>query len=137
MTATATATAPERAVAAFLDGDVDAFVASFAPDVMLDVVVPQWRFQLQGRDAVREALTEEFPPGRRVTESHVTPTPDGVLVEFEARAPLEGEERLWRELAHLRIAGDAVSEIVVYCSGVWDAATIARHAVEAPMVRPR
>ena len=30
----------------------------------------------------------------------------------------------------------AVVEIVVYCTGHWDPATVARHAAEAPMVAP-
>jgi hypothetical protein len=31
--------------------------------------------------------------------------------------------------------GEAITEHANYCTGIWDAATIARHALEAPMVR--
>jgi len=127
----------EQVATAFVDGDAGSILKVCADDVLLDAVIPYWRFQLQGHDGLRDALAEEFVPGRRVTESHVTPTADGVLVEVEAWAPMHGEDRMWREIAHFRVSGDTVSEVVFYCSGIWDAATIARHAVEAPMVRSR
>jgi hypothetical protein len=127
----------EQVATAFVDGDAGTILKVCADDVLLDAVVPTWRFQLQGHDGLREALAEEFVPGRRVTESHVTPTRDGVLVEIEAWAPMHGEDRMWREIVHFRVADDVVTEIVLYCSGIWDAATIARQAVEAPMLRPR
>ena len=123
---------------AFVAGDADGVARVLADDALLDAVVPTWRFQLQGRDAIRDLLAEEeFVPGRRVAVAHRTPTADGVLVEIETWAPSHGEERMWREILHVRVDGDAVTELVVYCSGIWDAATIARQAVEAPMVRAR
>ena len=134
----AAVTAADAVADAFVAGDAAAVAAACRPDVLVDVVVPQWRFQLRGRDAVRELLaTEEFVPGRRVTAAHRTPTAAGTLLEIETWAPMHGEQRMWRELIHVRADGDAVSELVVFCSGIWDAATIARHAVEAPMVVAR
>jgi hypothetical protein len=38
----------------------------FADDVFCDINVPEWRFQMQGADAVREWLTGELPGGCRV-----------------------------------------------------------------------
>ena len=127
-----------RAADAFVAGDADAFVALCRADVLFDGVVPTWRYQLEGRDALRQVLAEdEFLPGRRVAVAHRTRTDDGLLLEVETWAPQDGEERMWRSLFHLRTDGAEVTEVVVYCSGVWDAATIARQAVEAPMVRER
>jgi hypothetical protein len=128
----------DRVCDAFVAGDIDGLLACYAPDVLVDAVVPQWRFQLQGHAAIREALeTGEFLPGRRVTYAHRTFTEDGVLLEVEAWAPIDGEEQMWRDLNHIRIVDGLVTEHIVYCSGFWDAATIARQAVEAPMVRAR
>ena len=135
---TVEASTADRVCDAFVAGDVDALLACYAPDALVDAVVPQWRFQLQGHDAIREAIVEgEFVPGRRVTQVHRTATEDGVLLEVEAHAPMHGEEHLWRELSHIRIVDGLVTEHIIYCSGFWDAATIARQAVEAPMVRAR
>jgi hypothetical protein len=126
---------PERVVAAFLRGDSDEFVAECAPDVLLDANVPTWRYQLKGREGVRHVLAEEeFLAGRTVATWRSVPTADGLLLEHETHAPMHGERRMWRAVLLFRGAPGAWSEIVLYCTGIWDSETIARHAVEAPMV---
>jgi hypothetical protein len=125
---------PDPVVDAFLRGSADEFVAQCSPDVLLDANVPTWRYQLRGRAALRHTLAEEFVPGRIVASWRSVPTGDGLLLEAETNAPVDGEQRRWRELYWLRGTSGAWSEVIVYCTGVWDAATIARQAVEAPMV---
>ncbi|MGH9222405.1 MAG: nuclear transport factor 2 family protein [Acidimicrobiales bacterium] len=118
--------------------DFDGLASLYRPDALLDVSVPQWRFQLQGRQAIREALAEEaghLTEGARVTGQRATRTDDGVVIELEVRFVQEGEERQWREVHLFHTDGTAITEHVNYCTGIWDAATIARQAVEAPMVR--
>ena len=138
MTAATDTALTDRVVDAYLAGDADARVACVHDDVLVDFTLPAWRFQLQGREAFHQVLTnEEFVPGRRVATVHRTKTEDGLLIEAEMWAPMEGEERMWRVLLQLRTDGTAVTEVIVYCSGIWDAATIARQALEAPMVRTR
>lgn len=122
-------------IAAFLRGDADAFVAQCAPDVLLDANVPTWRYQLKGREGLRQLLAEEeFPAGRRVVTWRSAATDDGLLLEHETQAPMHGETRRWRAVLWFRGTSGAWSEVVVYCTGIWDSAAVARHAVEAPMV---
>lgn len=119
--------------------DFDALADLYRPDALFDASVPQWRYQLQGREAIREALAEEFAPileSARVEARRATRTDDGVVVELEVRFVQDGEERLWREIHLFRTDGTSITEHVNYCTGIWDGATIARHALEAPMVRP-
>ena len=125
---------PDPVVDAFLRGSAEEFVAQCSPDVLLDANVPTWRYQLKGREGLAHLLAEEFVPGRAVTGWRSVPTSDGLLLEVETHAPVDGEQRRWRSLYWLRGPSGAWSEVVVYCTGVWDAATIARQAVEAPMV---
>jgi ketosteroid isomerase-like protein len=118
--------------------DFDGLAELYRPDALLDVSVPQWRYQLQGREAIRQALAEELAPlvgSARVTGRRATRTDDGVVVELEVRFEQGGEERQWREVHLFHTDGTAITEHLNYCTGVWDAATIARQAVEAPMVR--
>lgn len=118
--------------------DFDGLAELYRPDALLDVSVPQWRYQLQGREAIRQALAEELAPldgSARVTGQRATQTDDGVVVELEVRFEQDGEERQWREVHLFHTDGAAITEHLNYCTGVWDAATIARQAVEAPMVR--
>jgi ketosteroid isomerase-like protein len=133
------ATVGERIAARLAALDFDGLAELYRADALLDVSVPQWRYQLQGREAIREALVEEagqLTGDARVTGQRSTRTDDGVVVELEVRFVQDGEERQWREVHVFHTDGTAITEHVNYSTGVWDAATIARQAVEAPMVRP-
>lgn len=126
----------ERAVAALLHGDRAAMAALYAPDALLDVNVPQWRFQLTGPAGIDALLDEELgAPGRQCTALRRTDTADGVLVETAVRFRAADGERYWRDQHHFVFDGGLVVEHVVYCTGIWDAATQARHAAEVELVR--
>ena len=135
---TAVTTIADQVVDAYVTGDADALANLCADDILIDVVVPTWRFQVAGRETLRHvAAHEEFVPGRTVAWHQRTDTAAGVLLEIESWAPMEGEDRKWHELNHFRIEDGKVVEFVQYCSGIWDAATIKRQQAEAPMVRAR
>ena len=118
---------------------------SFAPlrphyhdDVVADVCVPSWRFQLRGRDDLERILDrEEFGVDeQRLHSFRALPMVDGCVVEVAVRFRHGGETRLWRALHVLRCREATVVEHLVYCTGHWDAATVGRHGVEAHLVRP-
>ncbi len=118
-------------VAAYAAADAAAVGKLCAPDVRCDISVPEWRFWLSGADNVAEFLAaEEFHEGYRVTGSSVRATEDGAVVEVESRFLHDGEERLTREVHLLRSGPGGVTDLTVYCTGIWDAATIERHAIE-------
>lgn len=109
----------------------------YRADALFDASVPQWRYQLKGREAITEKLAEEaatMGPQARVTDWRVTPIDDGIVVQMEVSFTDGGEECLWREVDLFHTDGEFITEHVNYCTGIWDAATIARQAVEAPMV---
>ena len=138
MTVTRTEALTGRIVDCLRTLDVDGLTALYRSDALLDVSVPSWRYQLQGPQAIGEQLREELAPiaaAGTVADLRATPTADGVVVEMEVHFVDDGEERMWREAHVLHTDGTAITEHVNYCTGIWDAATIARHAVEAPMVR--
>lgn len=112
--------------------------AHYAHDVIADVCVPAWRFQLRGRDALGELLANEELglPDQRLQSFRSFPVIDGCVAEVAVRFNHHGETRLWRDIHLLRSRDGQVVEHLAYCTGHWDAATIARHDAEAPMVRP-
>lgn len=109
----------------------------YKADVLLDVHVPQWRFQLQGAAAAIGWFTDttDNMPGFRVTWTRATATDKAIVLEWEVRAGSDDEEHLCREVDLFHLAGDRVAEHVIFCTGMWDPATIARQRREAPMVR--
>ena len=44
-------------------------------------------------------------------------------------------EHLCRQADVLHGEGNTITEHVVFCTGMWDAATVARQKAEAPMIR--
>jgi hypothetical protein len=117
-------------------GKTAELTALYAPDALVDINVPQWRYQVAGAD-VEPILREEFePPGRELTSQRLTHFDNGVIMEGETSFTENGETHRWRDVNIFRTDGQRIVEHTTYCTGIWDAATIARQAVEAPMIRP-
>jgi predicted metal-dependent enzyme (double-stranded beta helix superfamily) len=107
-------------------------------DVLVDVNVPYWRFQVTGRAALEELFDRDELglPDLRLRSFRAVPMVDGCVVEVEVRAGRGAETVQWRALHVLHVRDGKVAEHVTYCSGHWDAAAIAAQDAGAPMVRP-
>jgi hypothetical protein len=107
-----------------------------SPDVFFDLYPPFWRFQLQGRDAIQEQL-RKLNEGSEVTSRilRVVSTADGFLLEHEETSRGEHTE-IARKLWHCLVRDGQIVEATCYCNGGWDDELQARHAAEAPMLRP-
>lgn len=117
--------------------DEAALVDLYHPEALLDAHVPNWRFQVQGREAVA-ARTAGLPRAGRFAAFEAEPLASGdVLVQFEWRQHGEDGGAVVRELHVLRLDGEGrIGEQLLFCSGVWDPELQARMALEAPLVRP-
>lgn len=129
----------ERITACLEAGDYESLATLYRPDALLDANVPEWRYQLQGPSAILQLFREEEMTlaDWRLASSRAATMADGVVVEAEVHFDHEGEERLWRNVHIVHTDGESITDHVIYCTGIWDAATIKRQRVEAPMVRPR
>jgi hypothetical protein len=107
-----------------------------ADDLFLDGHPPLWRFQLQGRDAFAAWLVGYSPSGAETTVVRTIPTATGFVTEFVGRHHEDGEEMTDRKVLLCEVRARQISELTVYCSGDWDAELRARHAAEAPIIRP-
>jgi hypothetical protein len=107
----------------------------FTPDVFFDLFPPLWRFQLQGRDAFLaqlRAISEGDSTSRIV---RVVPTAAGFVMEHE-ETQRGATVEVARHLSWCGVRDGRISEVVSYCNGGWDDDLRARHAAEAPMLRP-
>jgi hypothetical protein len=105
----------------------------FAHDALSDLLPPFWRFQLRGPEAFSahlHSLAGDSAISTRLLR--FVPTVSGFVLEHEETAGDEVARRLW--LCEVR--DGQITETLGYCNGGWDAELRARHAVEAPMVRP-
>jgi ketosteroid isomerase-like protein len=107
-------------------------------DVFLDGNPPLWRFQLQGIEAFAAWYKSYAPNGMdEVTVVRTVPTASGFVTELTERNREDtGKEITGREIVLCTVRDGRISELTVYCSGDWDEELRARHAAEAPMLRP-
>ena len=63
-------------------------------------------------------------------------TERGFVAEHEEHQEIDGEDRTARRLWLCETADGRIVEAVGFCTGEWDEELRARHAVEAPMLRP-
>ena len=108
----------------------------FSADVFFDLNMPVWRFQLQGREPFAEQL-------RRITRGEVqidvvrtVPTDTGFVTEHVEYEQVGDEEVSARKIWLCDLVAGKIVHATCYCTGEWDAALRARHALEAPMLRP-
>ena len=107
----------------------------FAEDVFVDLYPPFWRFQLQGRAAFAaqlRAISEGVSSSRIL---RVVPTASGFVMEHEETERGERTE-VARKLWLCEVRDHRITELTGYCNGGWDDELRARHAAEAPMLRP-
>jgi hypothetical protein len=107
----------------------------FTDDAFFDLYPPFWRFQMQGPKSFETQLRAIANGKPTVRALRVVPTANGFVLEHEEAEPgPDGEvaRRLW--LCEVR--DGRIAEVVGYCNGGWDATLRARHAAEAPMLRP-
>jgi len=105
----------------------------FTDDVILDMNVPAWRFQVQGVDALRD--TRQSAGGRwDVHAGPVTPTSAGFVVETSYDSIDDGVPHYTRSVDVVTVRDGRISKLVHYCTGPWDPATRAQPASEAPML---
>jgi hypothetical protein len=115
-----------------LDAGDDLFTA----DALFDLNMPVWRFQIQGPEAMGAQLRAISQGPSRVEVSRTVPTATGFVTEHVEHQDLGHEVVSARRLWLCTVRDGRISEVVGYCTGEWDDALKARHAAEAPMIRP-
>ena len=108
----------------------------FTDDVFLDGHPPFWRFQVEGRDALREWYRSYAPEGVETTVVSVIPTAVGFVTEYVGRHTEDGELMTDRKVLVCEVRGQQVSALTVYCSGDWNAELRDRHSAETTLLRP-
>jgi hypothetical protein len=107
----------------------------FAHDAFFDLYPPFWRFQLQGREAFAAQLRAVGGGDATTRILRVVPTATGFVMEHE-ETQRGATVEVARHLSLCEVRDGLITEVVSYCNGDWDDDLRARHAAEAPMLRP-
>lgn len=122
-------TSAGSAVERFLQGIVTASIPTtdaWTDDARLDATVPNWRFQLEGADAIRATYATWFADPGHFEELRRLPTPGGAVVEYLLSWEDHGVPHAAHHVHLLTLADDGrISEDHVFCGGRWDAALLA------------
>ena len=110
--------------------------SAFTADAFFDLLPPLWRFQVEGRDAFAEQLRSIATGETAVKTLRVVPTATGFALEHEETQRGGDGDLVARRLWLCEVEDGRITEVVGYCNGGWDDELRARHAAEAPMVRP-
>ena len=97
----------------------------FAPDVLFDATVPNWRFRLLGEDRVRKQLGSWFKEAGQFDFLERTPLADGELVRFEFSWMENGQPWACHQTHRLTIDNDRVTGVTLFCGGRWPAPLLA------------
>ena len=107
----------------------------FSERVFADLTVPQWRLQAEGADAVFRLREDSHPYAGEVRVEDLDRTSRGFLLRFEERWEADGQRWYCREQIHCVVTDGYISELEIYCTGDWDAATQQQHADQVRLVR--
>lgn len=108
----------------------------FSPEAFFDLNMPVWRFQVEGPEAFTSQLRSIAEGPVQMNILRTVPTVSGFVTEHEEHQDVGGHEMTARRLWLCEVHGGRIAEAVGYCSGEWDEELRARHAIEAPMIRP-
>ena len=132
-------------------GDADALAAEFhrcftefdarhdlfAPDTFFDLLPPYWRFQIEGPGEAFCGQLRSIAQGPSEIEIVRTlPTSSGFVTEHAETHHTPTGDLVARRLHMCEVRDAQICAVTTYCNGGWDDELRARHAAEAPMLRP-
>jgi hypothetical protein len=97
----------------------------FSDDAVLDATVPNWRFSVNGGDAVRHTLGRWYADPGRFESIRRSPLPDGELVEFTLTWEEQGVPHACHQAHILKVVGGHVATDTAFCGGRWPAGLLA------------
>ena len=115
---------------------LDAGQRVFSSDAFFDLNMPVWRFQLKGPRAFEAQLKQIVEGEVRIDILRTVPTTSGFVTEHEEHQNVHGQDLTARRMWLCEVQEGRITEAIGYCSGEWDEELRARHAAEAPMIRP-
>ena len=109
----------------------------FASDAFFDLLPPLWRFQIEGSGEMFCAQLRSIARGPVEVEIVRTlPTSGGFVTEHVETQHTPDGEMVSRRLHVCEVRDGQICAVTTYCNGGWDDELRARHAAEAPMIRP-
>jgi hypothetical protein len=99
----------------------------YAADAILDATVPNWRFSVEGPEAIASEYARWFADPAVTEELERFPTHDGEVVRYLLSWRQHGVPHAAHHTHVLTLDSEGrISKDVVFCGGRWDAALLAQ-----------
>jgi hypothetical protein len=98
---------------------------AWAPDAVVDATVPNWRFRLDGADAIRAEYGRWFADPGKLVRVRREPVPGGEVVEYVLRWVENGEDHVAHHVHLLTVRDGRITADTVMCGGRWPASLCA------------
>lgn len=109
----------------------------FAPETFFDLLPPMWRFQLEGSGETFTTQLRSIAEGPvEIEVVRTTPTVTGFVTEHVETQRTPQGAIVARRIHLCEVRDGRICAVTTYCNGGWDEELRARHAAEAPMIRP-
>jgi ketosteroid isomerase-like protein len=108
----------------------------FSEDAFFDLNMPVWRFQLEGAKNFAAQIERIAEGPVRVEILKTVATVSGFVTEHVEHQDVDGKDVSARRMWLCEMRDGRITDVTGYCSGEWDEELRARHAAEAPMLRP-
>lgn len=121
----------ESPVDEFLDAVESATVAdcqAFAEAAEFDATVPNWRFVVQGAEAIRAELGRWYEDPGKFEELRRAPIPGGEVVEFTLCWEQQGVPHACHQVHVLEVGDGRIVSDRAWCGGRWPASLLAQMA---------
>jgi ketosteroid isomerase-like protein len=117
--------------------DFEAVDGLFASDAFFDLLPPMWRFQFEGSGETLTTQLHFIAEGPvDITVVRTIPTANGFVTEHVETQQTPNGVMTARRIHLCEVRDGRISAVTTYCNGAWDEELRARHAAEAPMIRP-
>jgi hypothetical protein len=117
--------------------DFEAAPDLFAPGAFYDLLPPMWRFQLEGPGEVFTNQLRAISDGPiEIDVIRTVPTATGFVTEHVETQHTPAGVMVARRLHLCEVRDGRIETVTTYCNGGWDDELRARHAADAPMIRP-
>lgn len=109
----------------------------FAPDAFFDLLPPMWRFQWEGSGETFATQLHSIAAGPvTIQVVRTIPTSTGFVTEHVETQRTPDGVMTARRIHLCEVRDGRISAVTTYCNGGWNEELRARHAAEAPMIRP-
>jgi hypothetical protein len=93
----------------------------YAPGAVLDAVVPMWRLEAHGPEAIATQLSGWYADPGSFTDVVRTPLPNGELVRYTLEWTEKGAPWACHQVHVVAIGDGLITRHEMWCGGRWDA----------------